>query len=213
LIKCIIFDLDGTLLNTTEGVLESARHAANQMGYSQLPYEVISRFVGPPIQESFKRYYGCDSATAQKATNIFRDYYKGAALLKASPYEGILKLCAWLVKNNTMLAVATYKREDYALKILEHFGFLKYLDAIHGADNENKLTKADIINMCITEIGCDRNEVVLIGDTEYDAVGAEKAGINFIGVTYGFGFKTLKDVEVYDNIGCANDVNGLYRFF
>jgi phosphoglycolate phosphatase len=213
LIKGVLFDLDGTLLNTTEGVLDSAKYTAKKMGYNELPNEILIKFIGPPIQESFKIYYGSNSETAQKAANIFREHYKNEDLFKAVPYDGIIEFCNWLKNKKYRIAVATYKREDYALNLLHHFNFAKYCVSIHGADNENKLSKADIAQICIEEMACKRDEVVLIGDTEHDAVGAEKAGIKFIGVTYGFGFKTIDDVKAYKHIGYANNVSELYKFF
>lgn len=204
MIKAVLFDLDGTLLDTTEGVLESAKFAAKELGYTELPNEIMLKFVGPPIQNSFKEHYGCNEEEAQKAANIFRDYYKNNALFKAQPYSGIFELLENLKNNNIKMAVATYKREDYALTILEHFGFAQYFQSMHGADNFNKLTKADIVDICIEELGAECNEVVLVGDTMHDATGAENAGIGFVGVTYGFGFKTYEDVNCYANNGCAN---------
>ena len=204
MIKNVIFDLDGTLLDTREGVIESARYAAKKMGYSELPYETMLTFVGPPIQNSFIKYYGCDENTAQKAANIFRDYYKNSALLLAEAYEGIYDLCQELKENNVRMSVATYKREDYALTLLHHFGFDKYCNPMHGADNENLLKKEDIVRMCLDEMGAAKDDCVLIGDTDNDAKGAIKAGTKFIAVTYGFGFKNETDVMGFPYIGVAS---------
>ena len=203
MIKNVIFDLDGTLLDTREGVIESAKYAAKQMGYPELPHETMLSFVGPPIQNSFMNHYGCDQETAQKAANIFRDHYKNTALLLAEPYEGIYDLCELLKENGVRMSVATYKREDYALTLLRHFNFHKYCDPMHGADNNNALKKEDIVRMCQEEMGATKENSVLIGDTDNDAKGAVKADTPFIAVTYGFGFKTEEDVVKYPYIGVA----------
>lgn len=210
--KAILFDLDGTLLNTTDGVLESAIYAAKQMGYPELPHDTMLKFVGPPIQNSFIDYYGCNAERAQEAANIFRQYYKEKALLKADYYGGVIDLLEQLKAKGKKIAVATYKREDYAITILQHFGIAEFCDSLHGADNFNILTKADIVNICIDELGEPKNEVVLIGDTEHDAIGAEKAGVAFLGVTYGFGFKSVEDVDKYTNIGCALTPLGILKY-
>lgn len=204
MIKNVIFDLDGTLLDTREGVIESAKYAARQMGYDELPYDTMLSFVGPPIQNSFMKHYGCDQETAQRAANIFRDYYKNTALLLAEPYEGIYDLCRLLKENGVRMSVATYKREDYALTLLRHFDFHKYCDPMHGADNNNVLKKEDIVRMCQEEMGATREDSVLIGDTDNDAKGAVKANTPFIAVTYGFGFRSEGDVAEYPHIGIAN---------
>lgn len=204
MIKNVIFDLDGTLLDTREGVIESAKYAAKVMGYPELPYETMLSFVGPPIQSSFIKHYGCDLETAQKSAEIFRDYYRNKALLLAEPYDGIYDLCEYLKENEVKMSVATYKREDYALTLLRHFNFHKYCNPMHGADNNNLLKKEDIVRMCQKEMGATKEDSVLIGDTNNDAEGAVRAGISFIAVTYGFGFKTEIDVSEYPHIGVAN---------
>ena len=201
--SAVLFDLDGTLLDTTDGVLESAMHAAVSLGREPLPHETMLRFVGPPIQESFMRHYGMDEAGAQEAANRFRSYYKENALFKAKPYPGLIETLKALSGNGIVLGVA---REDYAIQVLRHFGIATYCKSMHGADNFNSLTKADIVEMCIRELGVDRKGVVLVGDTEHDAVGAANAGVDFIGVTLGFGFKTQSDVGRYPNIGCIDSL-------
>lgn len=204
MIKNVIFDLDGTLLDTREGILESVKYAAKVLGYEELPHETLLKFVGPPIQQSLMTFYGCDKETAQKGADIFRDYYKTEALLKAEPYDGIYELCEKLKSNGIKMSVATYKREDYALTLLRHFDFHKYCDPMHGADNNNVLKKEDIVRMCQEEMGANKNECVLIGDTNHDARGAEQAETPFIAVTYGFGYKSAEDVKGYPCIGVAN---------
>ena len=203
MIKNVIFDLDGTLLDTKEGVMESVKYAARQMGYKELSYDTLLSFVGPPIQNSFIKHYGCDQETAQKAADLFREYYKSEALLLAKPYDGIYDLCQKLRENDIKMSVATYKREDYALTLLKHFEFDKYCYPMHGADNNNVLKKEDIIRMCQDEMGGTKADSVLIGDTDNDAKGAKNADTPFIAVTYGFGFKTEEDVAGYPHIGVA----------
>lgn len=210
--KAVLFDLDGTLLDTTVGVLESAIFAAKELGYRELPHETMLSFVGPPIQNSFMKWYGCNQEKAQEAANVFRTYYKENALLKATLYPGLIDILKELKMRNIKIGVATYKREDYAISILKHFGIAPFCTTMHGADNFNKLTKADIVNMCIDELGTEKSEVVLVGDTEHDALGAERAGVPFLGVTYGFGFKTKADLDNYPNIGCAKNANEILNF-
>ena len=210
--KAVLFDLDGTLLDTTDGVLESAIFAAKKLGYKELPHETMLSFVGPPIQNSFIKWYSCNQEKAQEAANIFRAYYKENALFKANLYPGLLDLLKEIVMKDIKIGVATYKREDYAISILEHFGIASFCTTMHGADNFNRLTKADIVNMCIEELGTVKSEVVLVGDTEHDALGAERAGVPFLGVTYGFGFKTKADVDNYPNIGCAKNAKEILNF-
>lgn len=189
MIKAVLFDLDGTLLDTSEGIKHSVRHTIYVMGYNQLSEDIILKFVGPPIQNSLMTYCGVDSEEAQKGANVFRDFYKSTALYEAALYDGIIALLQCLKKKGLKIGVATYKREDYAVELLKHFGIDKFCDVIHGADNENVLTKADIVEMCINELSETRDKVVLIGDTEHDAKGAFEANVQFIAITWGFGYK------------------------
>ncbi len=201
----VIFDLDGTLLDTGEGILEAVRHTVSVLGLEPMSDEEIKAgFIGPPIQNSFMNRYGIEKEKIQDVAKIFRDYYSTESLLLASLYDGMEKLFESLGELSVKTAVATYKREDYALRLLRHFGFGRYTDIMHGADDKNVLKKSDIIELCICESGvCDRSRIVMVGDTDGDRVGAERAGIDFIGVTYGFGYKTREDVMSGYAVGAA----------
>jgi phosphoglycolate phosphatase len=196
----IIFDLDGTILDTSEGILSSAKFAINTMGYKMPDEEDLKAFIGPPIQDSFAHTFNISGNRLKYMTEIFRNRYKSEDLLKAVPYNGIIDVFDNLKKSNFKIAIATYKRQDYAELIMKYFGFTNYTNIVCGSDFEGKLKKRDIINIalkksCITE----NAKVVMIGDTIHDAEGAEQVGINFIGVTYGFGFKIVHEI-LNDNI-------------
>ena len=200
-----VFDLDGTLLDTSEGVLAAVRYTIEKMGFAPLPEATLATFIGPPVQDSFARAYGLSGPILQTIANVFRTQYATVDLLKAKAYPGIYDLFERLADAGVKTAVATYKREDYALSLLRAFGFDRYTDLMHGADNENKLKRRDIIELCIKESGvADRARVVMVGDTAHDAKGAAEIGVDFIGVTFGFGFRTETDVDLYPNVGCAD---------
>ena len=202
--KAAVFDVDGTLLDTAEGVMSAVKYAINTWGLPPLGEEELKAFIGPPVQNSFVRHYGMKKEEAQQLADIFRRRYKDEDLLKAAPYEGIYQVFEKLKGNGILLAVATYKRQDYARRILEHFGFHRYTDILYGADNQNKLKKKDIIEKCLNDLGIhDYSQAVMVGDSDNDAVGAEELGMGFIGVTYGFGFKDQEDVMGYHADGCA----------
>ena len=201
----VIFDVDGTMLDTTDGVLSSVRYTIDKFGFSMLSEQELSTFIGPPIQDSFALHYGLSGGILQDIATVFRDQYKDVDLLKATPYDGIYEVFDKLMKHGVKTAVATYKREDYAVTLLKHYGFDRYTDIMHGGDHENKLKKCDIIEKCISESGVtDKSRVVMIGDTANDAIGAEKIGVDFIAVTYGFGFKSHNDLSEIRNSGCVD---------
>ena len=204
--KLVVFDLDGTLLDTSEGILSAAKYAITNFGRDLPSQKVLDSYIGPPIQQSFAKTFGISGETLDDMALCFRNRYKDYDLLKAKPYEQIYALCQSLVDKGFVLAVATYKREDYANTLLKYFSFDKYFKIICGSDFAGKLTKADIIRNAISKASVtDYQEVIMIGDTEHDAIGAEKLGLSFIGVTYGFGFKKNDVISGNNIIGIAND--------
>ena len=203
--KVVIFDVDGTLLNTSEGILSSAKYAINAMQYEVPSHKVLESFIGPPIQDSFAETFGVEGELLNKMSDFFRNHYKENDLLKAIPYEGIYDVFEWLQKNNFEIAVATYRRQDYAETIINHFGFNKYTDIICGSDFEGKLRKNDIIVNSLQKAKISNPEqAVMIGDSDNDEKGAEILGIDFIGVTYGFGFTSKNDVLGKTTVGVAD---------
>lgn len=209
-----VFDVDGTLLDTTEGVLASVEHAIRTFGYPMPSPEVLRTFIGPPIQDSFAKTYQLEKAQADAMAAEFRQCYKGENLTKAKPYEGIYELMDELVKRGVKIAVATYKRQDYAEAILKYFGFDKYSNILYGSDFEGKLKKMDIIQKCMVDLGStDYRNAVMIGDSWHDANGAEQIGVDFIGVTYGFDFRNEEDVRNCTCIGSADTPMEILKYF
>lgn len=209
-----VFDLDGTILDTTEGVLSAVKHTIKKMGYAMLDDCELSSFIGPPIQDSFAKAYGLEGAVLQEIATIFRDQYSTVDLLKAVPYDGIYDLFQGLKDRGVQSAIATYKREDYAVRLLKYYGFDRYTNIMYGADHENKLKKRDIIEKCIRDSGVtDKRKVVMIGDTIHDASGAELVGVDFIGVTFGFGFHSPEEVMQQKAIGYASTALSILDFF
>lgn len=209
----IIFDLDGTLLNTEEGVLSSVRYATEQMGYSPLTDEVLKNtFIGPPVKRALMAAYHISDQEADKATELFRNRYKNYDLLKAIPYEGVIPLIHDLKKRGFKIGVATLKREDYAITILEHFHIAEYCDAICGSDFASKMLKADVLRNCLNQLTLSPKEAILIGDTASDGTGANAVGVDLIAVTYGFGFHTEEERNRFSPVFTAHTVEELRSF-
>ena len=186
--KALLFDLDGTLLDTSEGIISSVKYAIECTGLESLSDDKIKSFIGPPIQNTFRKFYNLNDEETSKISAIFRERYSTVDLLKAKLYDSVLETLEILKNEGYVIGIATYKREDYAKKIVEYFGISQFCDVIEGSDFAGKLTKADIINTCIDKLGVSKNEILMIGDTESDKIGAENAGVDFLPVTYGFGF-------------------------
>ena len=194
--KTIVWDIDGTLLNTLEGLVAAYQYTIEQLNLPEKSYEEIATFIGPTPQTIFVSKFGLSEIEAQKAADVFRDRYKNVDLLKAEPYPNLLSVLEKLSGVGYRQAVATNKRQDYAVDICKHFGIDKYCQPIYGADNFNKLSKAELIKNCLKDLEVADNQAVMIGDTLGDKTAAEQAGVGFIGVNYGFGFK---NVEGYAN--------------
>ncbi len=200
----VIFDLDGTLLDTSEGILAATRHTLAHYGHEIPSDGVLRTFIGPPVQEGFARHLGLDEEESFRMAATFRAYYKERALFLARPYEGIGEVLDTLRDRGIRLCVATYKREDYAARLLEQFGLAQRFDVIHGADMAGRRDKTDIIRLCLEELDLANYRLaVMVGDSVHDARGAAEVGVDFVGVTYGFGFESADEVMRAGAIGAA----------
>ena len=192
--QVVLFDLDGTLIDTSEGIFNSVRYAEKMMGFSPIGDETLKQFVGPPPTQSYMKYYAVAEDIARQATTYHREYGLKHGIYEAEEYEGISELLKSLKDTGVKLGVCTLKRQDVAEKVLEYFGLLPYFDVVVGIDKQESLTKADTINLALRAIQHENKEdVVLVGDSEYDAVGAQRVGVEFLGVLYGFGLTEPRD--------------------
>ena len=200
--KLVIWDIDGTLLDTSIGLLDAYKYTIKFLKLPEKSDQEILSYIGPTPQNIFKKYFNMNDKDAQIATDIFREHYKTHDLFKASVYDGIYDIMESLKKNKVKQAIATNKRQDYAIDICKHFNFDKYCFPIYGSDNFNKTTKAESILKClktlnITNLSC----AIMIGDTEQDQIAAKTAGIDFLGINYGFGFKNCVYVKTVKTKG------------
>jgi phosphoglycolate phosphatase len=200
-IKCVIFDLDGTLLDTSPGITESVLYAAKKLNYPELSEELLLSLIGPPLKDSFMRCYACGETEAEALVAAYREHYREGALLNAKPYDGIKELLTALEGRGIFSAVATSKPQKFSDQILRHFGLDRFFRVIHGADLEGKLKKSELICLCAADVDAACGQCVMVGDTEHDARGAKEAGVPFIGVSYGFG--NLAEMRRYPYIGIA----------
>ena len=204
MIRNVIFDLDGTLADTSPGIIESVEHTVGVMGWAPLDRKQLLSFIGPPLRRSFAACCGCSEEEAQEAVTVFRTHYQAGAVLHAEVYPGIRQLCAMLRERGIGMAVATNKPQRFAEALVQHFGLGDYLSPVCGADEAGRLKKADLIRQGAEGLHAALSETVLIGDTDNDAEGAAAAGVQFLAVTYGFGFRTPEDVSGFAHIGTAD---------
>ena len=210
--KLLIFDVDGTLFDTSEGIISSVKYALKKNKLS-LSHETNYQrtFIGPPIQNTLKRLFPHLSEERVKEVALdFRNQYKDVDLCKATPYPHLYEVLDELTKRGIKIAVATFKREDYAYDIVDHFGITKYTDNIFGQDFDGKRDKADIIELAIKKSGLPKESCLMIGDTSSDGDAAKKAGIDFLEVTFGFGF-TKESHYQGESIGSINSYPELLK--
>lgn len=184
--NAIFFDLDGTLTDSGPGIMNCAQPALAHFGISVADRNQLRVFVGPPLRQSFARF-GVAPEDIDEAIRIFRARYVPIGKFENTPYPGIEDLLARLKAEGYPLFVATSKPEVTAIEVLEHFHLAQYFDRICGASlDEGRETKEDVITYLLAQIG-DPGQTVMVGDTDYDVIGAKAHGIPTIGVTWGYG--------------------------
>lgn len=201
-----IFDLDGTLVDTSAGIMRSVVYTLNTLQISLPSQEILRTFIGPPIYESFQIHCGMSPTAALEATEIFRETYGSEHLFEAEVYPGIADLLAYLYSHKLQTMVATNKRTDQAVALLQHLGLEKYFKVICGSDVACRLKKADVIRNTYQLAAIAPERCIMIGDTESDADGAGINGIDFVGVTYGFGFSLLEKEDKFPVCHSPNEV-------
>ncbi len=186
----VIFDLDGTLLDTSEGIYETANHTMVELGYAELTDSQLRKFVGPPLAACFRIVCGFEEELVPKACDVYREkYVKEEAMYKAKIYAGIEELLQEVKQRGFKTAVATNKTETLAIKILEHFGLSPYFDTICGTTLDGSLSKTDVIKLALKRLGVsDPSYALMVGDTPHDQMGSKEAHVDFVGVDWGFGF-------------------------
>ncbi len=204
-INTILFDLDGTLVDTSAGIINSIQYTIKKLQLPSLSEQMLYSFIGPPVKKRMMEIYQLSEESAAYAMQIFREKYGEEDLFQAQIYSGVKETLSALGQH-FQLGVATYKREDQAENLLKKMRLDKFFDIICGSDSQAKLSKSDIIKKAYIGLSAKPQGTVLVGDSENDAVGAYEAGIHFIGVTYGFGFKGAAELEQYSHIGVAIDI-------
>lgn len=187
----ILFDLDGTISDSYEGITKSVSYALQKMNIDPPRDRTELRmFIGPPLRESFSRYYDMNAEQAERAVMLYRENYNARGMLDCKPYDGIVDAIKLLHEQGKRILLATSKPENAAIKIIEHFGLTEYFHFIAGAtDDSSRVEKADVIEYAIASSGIDRTRAVMVGDRLHDINGAKATGLISIGVLYGYGNK------------------------
>lgn len=202
----ILFDFDGTVFDTVEGITKSVRYALNKQGLDEKP-EALRSFAGPPLVEEFMARFGFSEELAQKATADFRERYNTIGLHECRVFPGMKELLTRLGQAGKRLGLATSKPQDLAELLLDREGMLGLFDSIHGGQRAGNSPKAMVVRNAMEALGADRDKTILVGDTKYDVEGAHICSIPCVGV--GFGYAAPGEMERAGADAMARDMDEL----
>ena len=205
----ILFDLDGTLVDSGEGVLKCAELALRHFNLPIPSPEEMRTFVGPPLLDSFMRF-GCTEEMAHEAIAVYRSRYTTVGKFELFVYPGIEQLLQELTAAGCKLYVATSKPETVSVEILHHLGLAKYFTYIAGADQgKSRSTKSEVIAYLLEQVG-DLEGALMVGDTAYDVIGAAQHGIPCAAITWGYG--TVESIQAAHPAVIVDDTTQLLAF-
>ena len=208
----ILFDLDGTLTDSMEGVIRPVQYMQEKKGMKVWDFDDLRFIVGPPLIESFTKELAMPLPEAEEATEIFRERYSTIGLFENKVFPGIMEMLEDLQKKGKRMAVATSKKENLAVRILEHFGIAPYLEVIGGDAREiGRDTKAKVIDYVLETMGAEKEDVIMVGDRKFDIIGAHAMGIPCIAVEWGYGDRAEFEAHDADYIvATTEDVANLF---
>ena len=184
----ILFDLDGTIINSAEGIINCVRYALEDFGITEEDDEKLKAFIGPPLVDSFQEFYHFSEEDAKKATEKYRERYRDKGIFEIEMYDGIEEVFRILKERKKTIALATSKPEVFATRIMEKLGLISYIDVITGSEFDGRRDKKeDVLEEVFLRLGNPKpEEVLMIGDRKFDIIGAKAWGVDSVGVTYGF---------------------------
>ena len=184
--KTILFDLDGTLTDSGEGIINCVIYALERFGLPIPAREELRYFVGPPLHESFMKQ-GVPADRAEEAVAVYRERYVPTGMFENTPYPGVRELLETLVSQGHTLYVASSKPEWMCVEILKHFDLDKYFTQICGATMDTSRTNKEAVIAYLLDLNGRSDNTVMVGDTKFDVIGAKFHGIPTIGVSWGYG--------------------------
>ena len=197
--RYILFDLDGTITDSSEGITKSVQHALKKLGIEENDQAMLRRFIGPPLDESFEKFYGFDKEKALKAVDYYRERYSNKGIYENVLFDGIADMLEGLKSDGYIIALATCKPEIYVPRIFEYFNVDKYFDVavgseLEGGERRHKNQVIDEVFVRLAAAGLadtgslseTKSQSIMIGDRKDDILGAKASGIDSMGVRYGF---------------------------
>lgn len=181
-------DLDGTIIDSGPGIMESVQHALDKMGYEKADAEILRKFVGPSLVDSFTHLYDMSMEDAVKATEYYREVYSTGNMFHFNVYEGVEEALSEIKKAGKRLILVTSKPHVYAARILQQCGLDQYFEYQTGPElSDSSSEKVRLIEKAIADCQLERESCLMVGDTHFDIDGARLARMYSVGVTYGYG--------------------------
>ncbi len=207
--KFVLFDLDGTITDPFEGITNSIIYALKKFGIEETDKNKLAAFIGPPLVDSFAKYYGFSHGCALASVGYYREYYGDKGIFECMLYDGIAELLRQLKDSGVKVIMATSKPEFFAEKLMKHYEIDGCFAAICGATmNEKRTNKDEVIAYALEKAGVDNpDDCILVGDRKFDVDGAKKFGMKSVGVTYGYGSR--EEIEKADPTFIAHSVEQL----
>ncbi len=197
--RAVLFDLDGTLVDTFPGIASAYRHVLTQMGLDDMDDVGLRALIGPPIQEGLHRYLGLSGDRLDEGIRIFREHYGTNGLFRFAKYSGVEEMLLALRDQEFELYIATSKLRTMAVDVVEHAGWRDVFTVVGGAEPDGtRHLKRDVIGWTLTQVTAGARVVAMVGDRAADIVGGRELGLRGIGVTWGYG-----SVEELDEAGAT----------
>ena len=210
--KYVLFDLDGTITDSAIGITNSVAYALKRWNIEVEDKSTLNCFVGPPLAQSFEKYFGFTKEQALEAVDEYRVYYRDRGIFENLVYPGVSEMLAELRSKGKKIILSTSKPEVFAKQILDYFDLTKYFDFVAGATMDSSRTKKGlVIKYALSELGItDVSECIMVGDRDQDIVGARENGIECIAVLYGYG--SYEEVSSVSPAYIAETVEDILKF-
>ena len=208
----LLFDLDGTLTDPKEGITKAVQYALKHYGIQVDDLDSLCPFIGPPLKDSFQKYYDFPEDQAKGAIQVYREYFSVKGWSQNKVFPGIPEMLRELKAAGKKLYLATSKPEVFAKQILEHFGLTSYFEFIGGADlEETRVRKGDVIGYVLESCGLSdkKEQILMVGDREHDVLGAREQGLECVGVLFGYGGRA--EMEACHAAYIAESINELRK--
>lgn len=212
--RVILFDLDGTLTASGQGITKCVQYALEKSGIYEPDLKKLEVFIGPPLMNQFCTYANMNEEEAKQAVAWYRERYSVTGIYENRPYEGIPELLADLKNHGYVLGVASSKPEKYVLQILEHFNIMDYFSVIVGSEmSGQRVQKADVIREALQrlKVSYSPEQIIMVGDKEHDVFGARECGIECVCAGYGYG--TEEELAAAQPLKIVHTVQELADFF